>query len=1529
VFFQSAVQSDDSANERLYTYSPVTNRFTALGAARTKLGTQVLGYNTADNYVYGLFNYQTSNDDTRMNLVKFDNLGAYTVVNSWSLPNQFNVGDFWNASPGHYFVVGGDYLDTWRLIDVTNTTSSATQPSTDFTITGSGSGPKFKGKDMTIQGNTGYGLHDDTLYVLDLNTRVVRTKAVTFSGGRGASDGFGSAYADALGNLYFFENSTSQVWRLRAEDIGLASPTLYRVGSAPAYVSGAGSVKLQAPNDGASCPNARSPYSATITSENAVTVTDDTATVTATVNPNSISTTAKVCYGTSATTSGGRLAGCTETAQAANASTGTPLTGSSAVPLTPINLSGLSPRTTYYWQVVTASDWATTYGSVANFTTTAIPETTTSAATAVSATGATLNGIVNPGGRSTTVGFCYGTHINLTGCTSVSAAQSPLASSSDDTAVSVTLGSLTPGTTYYARVSATNADGSASGSIVSFTTSAIPLVSLGNTSDVTPTDARVTGQVNPKALATTVSFCVGTAPDLTGCSPTPATQSPLLAIDDSLSVSADLTGLNPATQYYVRVSATNTNGTATSTIGSFTTAPTPLSLSTTTGALPPATVGSAYAKTLTAGGGTAPYTWTVASGTLPAGLTLNSSSGVISGTPTVDGSTSFVVRVTDASSATATRTFSISTGATPTATTTAVSSVAGTTATLNGIVDPGNLLSAVDFCYGTSINLTGCTTIPASQSPLTASTSTSSVSAGLTGLAMGTTYYARVTATNGAGSSNGSIVTFTTTNVPSVTTGSATFLRNSGTEATLSGTVNPNGASTSVSFCYGTTPTLSGCTTTSAGTLTASRTPSPVSVNISGLTPNAVYYFTVLATNSLGTTAGSTATFTMPSASAVGPTVTNVSPATGPVSGGTSVTITGSNFSATGAGATVLFDDSPATVTARAATSITVTAPAASHPGAVDVIVANPDGQAARAVNAFTYTSAVRYTLTYNGNGSTSGVVPTDATAYPYDDTVTVAAAGTMSRSGYDFAGWNTAANGTGTSYAAGASFRILSNTTLYAQWTPIAIDSLSDDTVNFGQQAVSAGATEPQVVSVINSGAAPMNISGITVNGTNASDFVVVPGGTCDGGSTVTGNSSCTIELAFAPSQVGARSASLQVTTTAGTLTGSLAGTGTTAYSVTYFGNGATSGSPPTDATAYAPGSSVTVLGRASLVRAGYEFAGWNTAAGGGGTPRAAGSTFVINGDDSLFAQWTAVGVPDLSPGTLSFGSRQVSSGPSAAQTATLSNSGAASLSVTSVTVHGADASDFALSGGTCTSGGTVASASSCTVRVTFDPTQTGSRSASVHVVTSAGTVTAALTGSGTSPTPTPTPNTPPGAPRAVAGRGGDTAVIVTWEPPTREGSYPITDYQVVATPGGAGCQAKAPGLQCIVSGLQNGVAYTFRVRALNGAGWGEYSTPSAPVTPEATPTPSILIVGGRDAATPRRVWVTGSAAALIGETVVPHFRFRGQVGYRTGVRTVSVDSEGTFTWQRRTGKQITVYFTSDLVRSNRVTIPSRSMRR
>jgi large repetitive protein len=74
-------------------------------------------------------------------------------------------------------------------------------------------------------------------------------------------------------------------------------------------------------------------------------------------------------------------------------------------------------------------------------------------------------------------------------------------------------------------------------------------------------------------------------------------------------------------------------------------APPPLTVSTTS--LPGGTAGTAYSQALSAAGGTTPYTWSVASGSLPAGLTL-SAAGTISGTPKTAGTSTFTVKVGDA-----------------------------------------------------------------------------------------------------------------------------------------------------------------------------------------------------------------------------------------------------------------------------------------------------------------------------------------------------------------------------------------------------------------------------------------------------------------------------------------------------------------------------------------------------------------------------------------------------------------------------------------------------------------------------------------------------------------------------------------------------------------------------------------------------------------------------------------------------------------------------------------------------------------
>ncbi|MDV7244480.1 MULTISPECIES: Ig domain-containing protein [Rhodococcus] len=70
-------------------------------------------------------------------------------------------------------------------------------------------------------------------------------------------------------------------------------------------------------------------------------------------------------------------------------------------------------------------------------------------------------------------------------------------------------------------------------------------------------------------------------------------------------------------------------------------------LTITTASLPGGTVSVAYSQTLTVTGGTGTKTWSVVTGSLPAGLTLNASTGVISGTPTAAGTSNFTVQVVD------------------------------------------------------------------------------------------------------------------------------------------------------------------------------------------------------------------------------------------------------------------------------------------------------------------------------------------------------------------------------------------------------------------------------------------------------------------------------------------------------------------------------------------------------------------------------------------------------------------------------------------------------------------------------------------------------------------------------------------------------------------------------------------------------------------------------------------------------------------------------------------------------------------
>ena len=147
---------------------------------------------------------------------------------------------------------------------------------------------------------------------------------------------------------------------------------------------------------------------------------------------------------------------------------------------------------------------------------------------------------------------------------------------------------------------------------------------------------------------------------------------------------------------------------------------------------------------------------------------------------------------------------------------------------------------------------------------------------------------------------------------------------------------------------------------------------------------------------------------------------------------------------------------SPATVNYNTTTSFKFNANANYHVASVSGCGGTAYNNTSNAVTTYTYTTGAitadctspgvsatfainTYTVTYDGNGNTGGTAPVDGNSpYNYNATVTVLGnTGALVKTGYTFNNWNTAANGSGTSYAPAATFTMGAvNVTLYAQWT-------------------------------------------------------------------------------------------------------------------------------------------------------------------------------------------------------------------------------------------------------------------------------------------------------------------------------------------------------------------------------------------------------------------------------------------------------------------------------------------------------------
>lgn len=140
-----------------------------------------------------------------------------------------------------------------------------------------------------------------------------------------------------------------------------------------------------------------------------------------------------------------------------------------------------------------------------------------------------------------------------------------------------------------------------------------------------------------------------------------------------------------------------------------------------------------------------------------------------------------------------------------------------------------------------------------------------------------------------------------------------------------------------------------------------------------------------------------------------------------------------------------------------------------------------------------------------------------------------------------------------------------------------------------------------------------------------------------------------------------------------------------------------------------------------------------------------------------------------------------------------------------------------------------------------------------------------------------------PPGAPTNVVGTSGDRQVVVTWTAPSSAGTQPITDYHVeYSSDAGANWTRFADGVgtgtTATVTGLTNGTAYLFQVRAVNIRGESAWAQSAASVTPLTAASAPTSVAGTRG---DRQVSLTWTAPADTGGSAITDY----VVQFRTDV--------------------------------------------
>jgi len=219
-------------------------------------------------------------------------------------------------------------------------------------------------------------------------------------------------------------------------------------------------------------------------------------------------------------------------------------------------LTGLLPATTYHYRAHGVANGNPYVGLDMTFTTlTAPPTVVTTAATAITGTGATLNGTVIANGASTTVTFEYG--LTVAYGSTISGVPGTV-NGTTLTACSGALTGLLPCTLYHFRIKGVNAQGTSNGGDLTFTTlPSSPTTVTNAATGITTTTATLNGTVTANCAATNVTFNYGLT--VAYGSTVPGTPTPVNG-NTPTAVSANLTGLTINTTYHYQVCGTNANG---------------------------------------------------------------------------------------------------------------------------------------------------------------------------------------------------------------------------------------------------------------------------------------------------------------------------------------------------------------------------------------------------------------------------------------------------------------------------------------------------------------------------------------------------------------------------------------------------------------------------------------------------------------------------------------------------------------------------------------------------------------------------------------------------------------------------------------------------------------------------------------------------------------------------------------------------------------------------------------------------------